>query len=133
MSSKVCLSCGLDKPYKDFYKDRRPPGKRRKDDRRGNCKACDTAASYRSHLKRRYGITEDDVMRLAESQGGRCAVCGDTPDTGKFHGLHVDHCHEMGAVRGLLCRFCNLALGHAKDSPDRLRLLADYVEESPRA
>lgn len=58
-------------------------------------------------------------------QGGVCAVCFDPlgPDA------HVDHDHESGLVRGLLCRSCNLGLGNFKDDPVRLAAAADYLRE----
>ena len=54
-----------------------------------------------------------------------CEVCGDAPN--RAH-LDFDHCHARGVFRGWLCNACNMALGNAKDSPERLRRLADYVE-----
>jgi hypothetical protein len=72
----------------------------------------------------RYGLTFEDWSALVLQQGGRCAACNDpTPD------LQVDHCHERGLrhVRGLLCGFCNSALGYAKDDVDRLHALIDYL------
>jgi hypothetical protein len=61
-------------------------------------------------------------------QGGRCVICQlreeDTP-TNRFH---VDHCHETGQVRALLCHACNTSLGKMKDSPELLRRAADYIE-----
>ena len=61
-----------------------------------------------------------------ERQGGRCALCRETPT----HALAIDHCHETGLFRGLLCHNCNLLLGHAKDQPEVLRRAAEYLEEA---
>lgn len=84
------------------------------------------------HLRKTYGITLADYGVMFENQGGVCKVCLQ-PETkidkkGRTVNLHVDHCHSSGVVRGLLCGRCNSALGHAQDSPDRLRRLAFYVE-----
>jgi hypothetical protein len=87
-------------------------------------------------LKKKYGITSVDYDALLERQSGRCAVCGEkggAPLTGddaraRSRVLHVDHEHGTGRVRGLLCRLCNIALGHAGDDPARLRAMADYLE-----
>ena len=62
---------------------------------------------------------------LAE-QGGLCAICGVAP------AAHVDHDHETGAVRALLCFNCNGGLGQFKDDPAVLRAAAGYVEEHRR-
>lgn len=81
---------------------------------------------YAVHLANRYGMTAEEYRRRVDKQQGRCAVCGDPPGEGKR--LHVDHDHESGAIRDLLCGPCNHALGHAKDDPARLRALAAYLE-----
>jgi hypothetical protein len=75
------------------------------------------------HLKRRYGLTEDDVKQLIAQQGGVCAVCRiENPE-------HVDHCHRTGKVRGVLCFNCNGGLGQFKDDIDRLINAIAYLEE----
>ena len=54
-----------------------------------------------------------------------CEVCGSAPTT---RGLHFDHDHKTGLFRGWLCHGCNIALGSAKDKPEILRKLAEYLE-----
>jgi hypothetical protein len=44
--------------------------------------------------------------------------------------LGVDHCHQTGKVRGLLCRDCNLSIGHMKDSVERLKAAIKYLESN---
>lgn len=86
--------------------------------------------SRRSHLKRTFGITPEEYDgRLAE-QGGGCAVCGRPPKDGKS--LHVDHDHDTGYVRGLLCFSCNAALGHFQDDLDRIDAALIYVATKRR-
>lgn len=82
----------------------------------------------REALLRRYGITLERFDEMYRAQGGRCAVCGgsDSGDS-RFDTLHVDHDHETGAVRGLLCGRCNRAIGMMKDDPDRLLAAASYL------
>lgn len=74
------------------------------------------------HLTRRYGMTAAEADFLLELQEGLCAVCRSAP------AAHVDHDHETGAVRALLCFNCNGGLGQFKDDPVVLRAAADYVE-----
>lgn len=54
-------------------------------------------------------------------QGGRCAVCGEEKK------LHVDHCHDTGKVRGMLCFACNTGIGKLKDDPDLLLAAHRYL------
>lgn len=80
----------------------------------------------RQHL---YGITPEDYEVLLAVQDGRCAICRALEPGGKG-GWHVDHCHDSKAIRGLLCHFCNIMLGNAKDDPETLRAAARYLEDS---
>lgn len=75
------------------------------------------------HLRKNYGITIQDELRMFEEQEGRCAVCRRKPKK-----LVVDHCHKTGRVRALLCRSCNTAMGMAQDDPELLRQMAEYLE-----
>ena len=81
------------------------------------------------HLRYRYGIDHDDYERLLRDQGGVCAVCGDPPtpaNTRQKGVLFVDHDHDTGSVRGLLCNECNLMVGFGR-TPARLAAAARYV------
>jgi Recombination endonuclease VII len=68
----------------------------------------------RANLKRDYGITLEQYVALWLEQGGLCALCRQ-PEVGTYRGvvrmLSVDHDHETGQIRGLLCGSCNVALG----------------------
>ena len=77
------------------------------------------------HLKRKFGITLDDFEAMLEAQGGGCAICGRSAPEGTS--LHVDHDHETGVVRGLLCFTCNGALGMFTEDEEHLARAADYV------
>lgn len=74
-----------------------------------------------------YRMKPDDYWVLHQRQGGLCAICV-RPNLTKRGMLHVDHCHESGRVRGLLCNGCNLALGHMQDRADLLRRAVEYLE-----
>lgn len=68
--------------------------------------------ALRSYYKTRYGLTVEEV---AEMRAGGCQICGRRGSPGRWEGvqnLHVDHDHETGEVRGVLCHGCNLAIGH---------------------
>ena len=77
-----------------------------------------------TYLRRTFGITQADYESLLARQGGGCAICGKKP--GKIS-LHVDHDHETGEIRGLLCVGCNNALGQFHDDPELLSRATDYV------
>lgn len=88
--------------------------------------ARDPSRGRNQNLKK-YGLTSAAFDELLASQGGLCAICRTSNPGGKGQ-FHVDHCHESGRVRGLLCHACNLALGQMKDDPSRLREAALYLE-----
>jgi hypothetical protein len=79
-------------------------------------------------LKALYGITVTEYDTMHQAQGGRCAACGDVPDGN----LSIDHCHETGRVRGLLCSPCNLALGSLREDPSRIAGLLAYARAHAR-
>jgi hypothetical protein len=78
-------------------------------------------ADRKSHLKRKYGLTLEGFDALLVSQGGRCAICG------KADADNVDHDHATGAVRGILCWNCNIAIGQFEDDIDRVCAAAAYL------
>lgn len=78
-------------------------------------------------LKRKYGMTIKDWDKMFADQGGVCAACGGGATRSK-NPWHVDHCHQTGKVRAILCHGCNTAAGLARDDPARLRALADYLD-----
>ena len=125
---KRCPDCGESKPLDEF-----PRNKNCKDGRHPYCKPCHNARGKESkqrlyggsrhyHLMRRYGIGADEFDELVRLQGGVCAICGrESPE-------HVDHDHETGAVRGILCFNCNGGLGQFRDSIDALDAAAAYLD-----
>jgi hypothetical protein len=78
---------------------------------------------------RRYGLTADDYDALLAAQGGVCAICGGPPSEKRRH--HIDHDHETGVVRGLLCSNCNTAMGRFGDDPERLMEALRYLQDPP--
>lgn len=72
-------------------------------------------------LKREYGITQEEYEEMVQEQSGLCACCG------KEKPLIVDHDHQTGAIRGLLCKICNVAIGNLGDSLQGLQRAVDYL------
>lgn len=136
MNNRQCIQCKLSLPLAKFFKNRA-----RKDGISAICSTCSNKrlkhyrATHREkclevsrrsarawyhtpqgisvRLKTLYGISLDEWQQMANSQGGRCAICGLVP----AKKLNVDHCHKTKKVRGLLCQPCNRALGDLRDSP----------------
>ncbi|MFD1277484.1 endonuclease VII domain-containing protein [Streptomyces kaempferi] len=77
-------------------------------------------------LRRLYGITLVQYNEMLADQEHLCALCGEKPETDRR--MHVDHDHATGKIRALLCHHCNLLLGNAKDSIERLRQAVAYLE-----
>lgn len=77
----------------------------------------------RSRLKK-YGLTLEQYHSMLQAQEGRCHICKELFGTL----IHIDHDHQSGAVRGLLCHKCNVGLGHFRDDPELLRAAAIYLE-----
>ncbi|MBW3561477.1 MAG: endonuclease VII domain-containing protein [Actinobacteria bacterium] len=75
-----------------------------------------------------YGLTLVELREMLTAQGGRCAICNAAFDEDLVP--NVDHCHETGRVRGLLCHHCNTGMGLLRDDPARLRSAARYLEDA---
>ena len=76
-------------------------------------------------LRRRYGLTVGQVIEIAEAQANTCPLCSrqfpsENILSRRGNELVVDHDHETGKVRGLLCRACNVLLGRFGDSAERI-------------
>jgi hypothetical protein len=86
-------------------------------------------SNRRSHLRRTYGLTVEQYDEILAAQGGGCAICGRKPR--ENISLHVDHCHDTGTVRGILCFRCNNGIGDFANDPVLLRAAASYLEAAP--
>lgn len=150
---KRCTKCQFVKSFSEF-----PVSKINKDGRHSHCLECrrkarkawgsdkreslnaqkrEWYAENREHalnwakeysLSWRYGISLEEYVEILDDQNGVCKICGSPPS--ENFALSVDHNHETGEVRGLLCGSCNFMLGHAKDKPELLRKAAQYLEEA---
>jgi hypothetical protein len=138
--SKRCSKCGIVKPISDFSKSR--DGKRGPI-LRSACKRCNSEQAMQWHVdnpgrtvsqKRklslaRYGLTPDEYNAMLDRQGGVCAVCGAAARRAHARDMRlvVDHHHETGQVRGLLCHRCNRAIGLLADDPVLMRRAIGYL------
>ncbi|MGM9337489.1 endonuclease VII domain-containing protein [Streptomyces murinus] len=114
---KRCPQCQEVKPHAQWERH-----KSSSDGWASYCRTCRAGRNRTSYFKRKYGLTEAERDSLIVSQGGVCCICLAAPPA------HVDHCHETGRVRGVLCFSCNAALGQFKDQPEVIRRAAAYVE-----
>jgi len=79
---------------------------------------------------KKYGITEQHFYAMVAIQNNRCAICRNPQRKGT---LDIDHDHDTGAVRSLLCRRCNIGLGHFLHSPVLLTTAAMYLTSHQKA
>src|SRR5579862_5532617 len=77
----------------------------------------------RGHFKHSYGLSIEELDQMVADQQSRCLICK------RKSKLCVDHCHRTGAIRGLLCRTCNMALGWYEAREDEIR---DYLKSNFR-
>jgi hypothetical protein len=143
METKECKACGESKPLSQYNKLHISA-----DGLAYKCRPCSKAEykSYRKskseeemhlldrerNLRKSFGIGLSDYEAMLEKQKGVCAICKEEETTvrqGRVQSLSVDHCHETGKIRGLLCNSCNRALGKFKDSIEHLMAAASYLEE----
>lgn len=81
----------------------------------------------KDNYKKRYGLTVEMKQALVDNQKGKCAICeNDLKDT---HDVCVDHNHETGKIRAILCRRCNLGIGHLQDSIVVVKSALKYLEK----
>ncbi|WP_442928074.1 endonuclease VII domain-containing protein [Microbacterium sp. MMO-23] len=122
-----CEICGIEIPKPKYGKRRFCPDCLYKNHRENQRRA-----RWGYLLWEKYRIRESEYFKLLAQQGGVCAICGGPPKgQGEANGRYsVDHDHETGRVRGLLCSPCNSGIGHMKDSPELLLRAAKYLDEN---
>ncbi len=149
---KKCTKCGIKKELVEFYKN-----SQQKSGLNPSCIDCKkkTYRKYKKlngeailaygakrrktveykdyHLNRLYGITTVEYQKIFTKQKGLCAICG-LPETKQWKNsktmrLHIDHDHNIGIVRGLLCNKCNPALGAFDDNIDILASAISYLNQ----
>ena len=139
----VCPQCEQEKARSEFYLKKNIQKRSGLLERVVPCKEChkrnrkDNYELYRDkqenwRLNHFYGIDKDEYNRMLEEQGGTCMICNKAGDIRKKDSrpiaLAVDHNHETGKIRGLLCLNCNSGIGKLGDSTDILRKAIEYLE-----
>lgn len=150
---KICTKCNIEKDLKFFQKNRLtksgygPVCKecyrlksaeylRKNSDhinarRRERHNSVENKAKIRNRNIQRYGLSLEDYQNLLKFSDNKCFICEVNLDS-STHRLtpHIDHCHETGKVRGVLCSKCNLILGHSNDNIAILNKAISYLEKS---
>ena len=126
---KECCRCKETKLNESFSKD-----SRHSTGLQTRCKECqaivkkEMAHYYRGkHLEYKYGMTHEDYASMLLAQDSKCAVCGIEQKFCENQRLAVDHDHDTGLVRALLCKKCNQALGLLQDSSEFAKKAAEYL------
>jgi len=140
---KTCTKCGVEQSLDNFS-----IRNNRKSGRASQCKACYNRESKdrecgknrtycpdkrrASLLRERYNMTVDDYDLMLELQDHSCKCCGLHKDN-HYKGknkipLYVDHRHDTGQIRGLLCGACNSGIGHLQDSIEGVEMALNYLK-----
>jgi hypothetical protein len=140
--TKDCPKCGKSKSWFDFTI--RATGKRANQPVAW-CKECSSLEQkkrkerdkslYRrvewpSKLKRLYGLSVDQYFEILANQDGGCAICKTKTPGNRKTMFSVDHSHQTGQIRGLLCDPCNTALGLLQDDQNRLQNAMEYLAKA---
>lgn len=123
---KTCIHCNKEKHEQSFHVSG--------NGKRGNvCHACKNKrylasnpeykkrSNRRKHLRESYDMSISDYQLLHDAQSGLCAICNLELK------LYVDHCHDTGKIRGLICNKCNSAMGFLNDNPELLKKAYEYL------
>lgn len=137
---KKCSACGEEKTVDSFYTQK---NKNKKPGLSAYCKTCHTARHRKkyhaetpevrarrrenaraSHLSRKFGLTTEEFSAMLLGQNSECKICGCHMDDPQ-----IDHNHDTGKVRALLCSPCNLSLGLLKENPETLHNMITYIND----
>lgn len=94
-----------------------------------NCHEGQIKSRLEYSYKKKYGISIEDYDRMSDEQNHVCAICGQPQNRANTSRLSVDHNHETGSVRGLLCHLCNSGLGAFQDDPQILTSAIEYLNK----
>ena len=119
-----CWKCKQDLPLDQFGKNKAEIGGLTR-----LCKPCAAKQQHEHRMRAHFGISAEEYQERLEKQGGTCAICNATAGNKEGDRLAVDHDHETGEVRGLLCAACNRGVGYFQDDPMLLKRAADYLNK----
>jgi|SRR6185369_3578997 len=133
-TTKNCSSCKQEKELVHFYS-------KRLTQYQSECKECTRVrrskwwksesgrlSTANTKLKARFGITLDEYLSILKQQNYKCLICG-ISHSYMGHRLAVDHNHNTGKIRGLLCKGCNMGIGNFKENTSNLLKAVDYIKE----
>lgn len=120
-----CVKCRVVKSLSEYPHARK---NNRGQPRYAYCKPCHSGYQRELRLAKLYNITAVEYDKLLAFQDGACWICQHPP---KRVRLAVDHDHKTGLIRGLLCAWCNRAIGQFRDNTERVRRVLQYFEDPP--
>jgi tRNA G26 N,N-dimethylase Trm1 len=121
MKTAICKHCGPTRIRVNKGKAMRCVGQEKDTQQSASWKVTRSRCNWRARLGREF--SKEEAIRLLAIE--HCQCCGGhTKDIGS---LHLDHCHDKQVVRGMLCRSCNLGIGHFYNSPTKLAQAIEYL------
>lgn len=111
--SRECRQCNNERQSKQYY------------NKSEEEKKISFEKNFKHDIKKKYGLTLGQYQSMNDEQDGLCAICKGLPIPGQI--LCIDHNHQTGKVRGLLCRKHNAAIGMLGDDPVLVKAALDYL------
>ena len=130
---KTCPSCKAEKPVDQYWKSQYSCIDCTKEKQKTRWASRSPKKRLEQHLKYKYGVTVSKLEETLEEQNHSCAICKlELPDLlvyeNRQRGYAIDHNHDTGEFRGILCLTCNTLLGMAKDNKEILLEAINYLE-----
>ena len=130
---KICPNCSVEKSLTDYWKGQSSCIDCMKWKQKNRWNSRTPKKRLEQHLKHKYGVSPEAFLKAWDDQKGHCAICKDIlPDLMTYEnrrrGYAIDHNHETGEFRGILCTECNTLLGMSGDSPEILGEAIKYLE-----
>ena len=129
---KHCPVCKINKPLGNFWKNQYCCIDCQKIKQKQYWNSRTPKKRLEQHIKYKYGLTPEEFLKMWNLQKGLCAICNSAlPDLQVYddrrRGYAIDHNHDTGEVRGILCIHCNSLLGMSGDNPEILLKAVEYL------